>query len=353
MSCRKHFVKSIIMTLMIVNITMLIGCAKSTENNASNKIKIGVTVYDQYDTFIGGLITNLEQITKNRESEENKNIRLNIVYANGIQTSQNDQVDLFVEQGYDVICVNMVDRTAAATIIDKAKNANIPIIFFNREPVNEDLERWDKVFYVGADAYEGGILEGEIIADAYDKEPEAMDKNKDGILQYVIFEGEPGHQDALIRTESTIKTITERGITLEKIASNISNWNRTQAMTKMKQWIQTYGETIEVIISNNDDMALGAIDAYMAANIAELPPIVGIDATKPALEAVKEGQLLGTVFNDARGQAKTIFELAYALSQDESIEDKVKLIDNKYVRLPQKSIILENVDEYIEANAME
>ena len=99
-------------------------------------------------------------------------------------------------------------------------------------------------------------------------------------------------------------------------------------------------------------MALGAIDAYVAANIADLPPIVGIDA-KPALDAVKEGQLLGTVFNDARGQAETIFALAYALSQNESIEEKVKLIDNKYVRLPQNSIILENVDEYIEANAKE
>lgn len=335
---------------MIGNIILISGCTKTSEENTNNKIEIGVTIYDQYDTFLGGLTKNLEQIAKNRESEENKNIRLNIVYANGIQTSQNDQVDLFVEQGYDVICVNMVDRTAAAIIIDKAKNADIPIIFFNREPVSEDLERWDKVFYVGADAEEGGILEGEIIADAYDYDPKAMDTNMDGILQYVIFEGEPGHQDALIRTESTIKTITERGITLEKIASNISNWNRTQAMTKMEQWIKTYGEQIEIIVSNNDDMALGAIDAYVAAAITDMPPIVGIDATKPALEAVKEGKLLGTVFNDAKGQAEAIFELAFALTQNESIETKVDLIDGKYVRLPQKRITLENVDEYIEEN---
>lgn len=339
-----------IMLLLIGSITILTGCTKTTEKDSSNKIKIGITVYDQYDTFLGELTKGLEQIAKNREIEDDKNIRLNIVYANGIQTSQNDQVDLFIEQGYDVICVNMVDRTAAATIIDKAKKADIPIIFFNREPVNEDLERWDKIFYVGADAEEGGVLQGEIIADAYENDMKAMDKNKDGILQYVIFEGEPGHQDALIRTESSIKTITSRGITLEKIASNISNWNRTQAMTKMKLWIETYGEQIEIIVSNNDDMALGAIDAYEAAAITDMPPIVGIDATKSALEAIKEGKLLGTVFNDWKGQAEAIFELAYALSNNESIDFKVEIIDGKYVRLPQKRITKENVDEYLEEN---
>ena len=254
-------------------------------------------------------------------------------------------MDKFLSQGYDVICVNEVDRTAASVIIDKAKSANIPIVFFNREPVEEDMQRWDRAYYVGAIASESGVLQGRIVSNLFNQNPELVDRNGDGKIQYVMLEGEPGHQDAAIRTEYSIKTVTGAGISVEKLANDTANWQRAQASAKMGQWLkdEEIGPRIEVVFSNNDDMALGAIDAYRAAGIEDLPVIVGIDATPPAREAIKEGTLTGTVLNDAKGQAEAIFELAYALSTGRDVKEAVPRLEGQYVWLPHRTITIGNV----------
>lgn len=95
-----------------------------------------------------------------------------------------------IDKGCDVVCVNLVDRTEPTTITDLAESRQVPIIFFNRELVAEDLERWSELYYVGADAYQSGVMEGEIAADAF-KQNTDLDKNNDGICQYVVLEGEP------------------------------------------------------------------------------------------------------------------------------------------------------------------
>ena len=139
----------------------------------------------------------------------------------------------------------------------------------------------------------------------------ALDKNGDGILQYVMLEGEPGHQDALLRTEYSVKTLMTAGVTTEKLDNYNADWQRGLATVRMQQWLETFGDEIEVVFANNDDMALGAIDACLEAGMTqeEMPFIVGVDATPPALEALAEGTLQGTVRNDAAGQAQGILDL--------------------------------------------
>ena len=144
-------------------------------------------------------------------------IIVDIVNAAGSQLEQNDQVEKFVNNGYDVICVNLVDRTDPTLIIDKAESAGIPIIFFNRELVPEDLKRYDKAYYVGAVTIEPGIIQGEMIVDLLKKKKESVDKNADNKIQYIMLEGEAGHQDAIIRTEYAVNTIVENGIQVEKL----------------------------------------------------------------------------------------------------------------------------------------
>lgn len=174
-----------------------------------------------------------------------------------------------------MVCVNLVDRTEPTTITDLAENNNVPIIFFNRELVAEDLERWKDLYYVGADASESGTLEGELAADAF-KENAAMDKNSDGICQYVVLEGEAGHQDSIVRTEYSVNTMVEKGVETEKLGYAIANWNRAQAQTKTAAMLTQFNGKIELIIANNDDMALGAIDALKASQIPkeEWPGVV-------------------------------------------------------------------------------
>ena len=324
----------------------LCGCAGSRETPT---IRVGVALYLQEDTFLSTVVQNLEQQARSREEELGIKLNFNIADARSSQASQNEQVDRFLQQGCDVICVNLVDRTAAAVIVDKAQAAGVPIVFFNRQPVEEDLDRWDQAYYVGSKADRAGILQGQIVLEAWEKDPAALDRSGDGILQYVMLEGELGHQDALLRTEYCVKTLTEAGVAVEKLDSDNADWVRGQAALQMQQWLSSFGDRIEVVFANNDDMALGAIDACLAAGMteAELPFIVGVDATPPALEALAAGTLKGTVQNDAAGQAEGILDLCCALAAGADPASSVELEDGKYLWLEYTAVTQENLEAFL------
>ncbi|MGG7212833.1 galactose ABC transporter substrate-binding protein [Clostridium nigeriense] len=336
-----------ILSLMLVS-TLMVGCNNEGDFKSKDEIKIGITLYRQDDVFISNISSNLEDIVKENESKYDSKILLQFVDAKGSTLNQGNQVDKFINQDYDIICVNLVDRTAAATIIDKAKSANIPVIFFNREPVEEDMNRWDKIYYVGAQAEQSARLQADIVAEKWLSNTELYDKNKDGKIQYVMLEGEQGHQDSLIRTEYCIKALNDRGIELEKLADDSANWQSDQAITKMSQWIKEFGDNIEVVFSNNDSMALGAIHAINSnSDLIRKPIIVGVDGIKEALEAIKNGQMDGTVISDAYGQAKALFEISMAVSNGESVENINGIEKGKYKKLPHTKITIDNVDEYL------
>jgi methyl-galactoside transport system substrate-binding protein len=321
------------------------GCGYADDEQVKS-IKIGVTLYDQYDTFISQLMDELNDYAAKKSEETGVAISIDVMNASGNQSTQNTQVESMIDDECDVICVNLVDRTEPTTIIDLAEKNDIPVIFFNRELVAEDLERGNNLYYVGADALVSGILEGELAAEEFLNNV-SVDKNGDGIFQYVVLEGEAGHQDAIMRTEYSVSTITDYGIEVEKLGYGIANWNRAPAQNQMSQMISSYGDRIELVLANNDDMALGAIDALKAEGIPQedWPAIVGIDGTDVGLEAIKNGEMIGTVYNDKEGQADAIIELAYRLAANISLEN-LDLIDGKYIRLPYSKVTPDNVDDY-------
>lgn len=323
------------------------------EEKKPQSIKIGVSIYDEYDTFISDVVQSLNEWSKEKENEVGITISLEVVSANGSQLTQNDQVEKFIDKGCDVICVNLVDRTDATVIIDKVKSADIPVIFFNRELVEEDLERWDKLYYVGAVAEQSGRLQAKVVTDALSDEQffNETDVNHDGTIQYIMLEGETGHQDALVRTQVSIEEIKKAGYSVEKLGDEIANWNRAQAATKMGALLEKYPWQIEMIIANDDDMALGAIDALDAAGMEHWPLIVGINGTKNALEMIKTKKMEGTVYNDAAGQAGMIMELAYGLAIDGEVPKGIGLDDGKYGYLPYRIINYDNVQGYIRNTA--
>ena len=322
-----------------------VGCSGGEQEIKS--IKIGVTVYDQYDTFVAQLMTEFDRYAAIKEEETGVAVNVEVYNAADSQSTQNGQVESMIEEGCNVICVNLVDRTDPTTIIDMAEKSNVPLIFFNRELVEEDLERWERLYYVGAEAFESGIMEGELAAEAFAKDV-SLDKNGDGVFQYVVLEGEAGHQDAIVRTEYSVSTIVQNGVEVEKLGYAIANWNRAQAQTKMTQLLSEYGEAIELVLANNDDMALGAIDALKAADIPreEWPAVVGIDGTDVGLEAVKNGEMIGTVYNDKEGQALAMLELAYRISTGGDLSD-LELLEGKYIRLPYSKVTADVVEDYI------
>ena len=324
-------------------ILFLISCGKEAESDMQ-KVHLGVAYYDQRDTFLNEMIAEMKVRMKEYETEDLE-MMMSIREAAGIQKTQNDQVKELLDAGCNVLCVNLVDRADPSEIIDLAREREVPIIFFNREPVAEDLQQWEGLYYVGADARQSGILQGELAAERIQVDKN-IDRNKDGKIQYVVLEEEAGHQDAIIRTENAVETLKTKGIELEKLSYQIANWNRAQAQNRMEQLLGEYQNQIELVLANNDDMALGAIDAYEKRNYTEsaLPVFFGIDGTDPGLEAVVNGKLAGTVYNDKEGQADAIVRLAAALVTGEGMEE-IEFEKDQYIYTPYFSVTEENVGD--------
>ena len=128
------------------------GCARLEKEDGKKSVRIGVSLYRGDDTFINNIRGELENCAKDYEQKQGVKVTLDIQDAKGNQNTQNNQVERFISLGCDVMCINPVDRTAASVIIDKAMTAGIPLVFFNRQPVEEDMNRWDQLYYVGAAA---------------------------------------------------------------------------------------------------------------------------------------------------------------------------------------------------------
>lgn len=338
--CDRKIVSAACMALACI---LLSGCRAGAASEKKHAIRIGVSLYRADDTFIGNIRSELEKRAKEYEQETGIKVTLDIQDAKGNQYVQNKQVERFISLGCDTLCVNPVDRTTSSGIIDAAAAADIPVVFFNRQPVEEDMDRWDRLYYVGADAKESAVLEAEIVADQYEKDPASLDKNGDGVISYVLLEGESNHQDSLIRTEWSVQTLKDRGVPIEKITGGIANWERSQASALMEQWLELYPDTIELVLSNNDDMALGAIDALDRAGGKKIS-VVGIDGTTQGQDAVQSGKMLGTVSSDKTGYANAIFTIAAAAGMGELIPGEITLDEGKYYWSRQKNVVKEKIN---------
>ncbi|WP_243663120.1 galactose ABC transporter substrate-binding protein [Hydrogenispora ethanolica] len=316
----------------------------ATFGQAASKVAtIGCAIYKFDDTFMSGVRSAIMNAA-------GKKAKVEIVDSQNSQPTQNDKVDLFITKRVNALAINPVDRTAAGVIIDKAKRANIPVVFLNREPLPEDMKKWNKVYYVGAKAEQSGQMEGQLVVDYWKSHPQA-DKNKDGVIQYVMLKGEPGHQDAELRTKYSIKAIEDAGLKVQKLAEDTAMWDRVKGQEKMAAFLAAHGDKIEVVLANNDDMALGAIEALKAAGYfkgGKYMPVVGVDATAPALKALEEGTLLGTVLNDAKNQGKATFNLANVLAQGKTPSKAnmgYTISDSKYVWIDYQKITKANIQD--------
>lgn len=319
--------------------------ATDAESAASEDLTVGVAVFQFSNTYLT-LVRNA--ITAQAEAE---GVGVDVVDGQNAQPTQNEQIDLFISKGYQAMAVNQVDRELANVTAEKALDAGVPVVFFNKEPERTVLDMSDKFFYVGAVAEESGVMQGEIVVEYWNAHPEA-DKNGDGVMQYVMLQGPADHQDAQLRTTFSVQTIVDAGVEVDELALEIGDWSRPLAQEDMSAILAAHGDAIEMVIANNDDMALGAIEALRAngyfGDDGKFMPVVGVDATAPALEALQEGTLLATVLNDAENQGKATLTLAHILARGEvPTEANVgyPITDGKYVWVPYQKILLDNIDD--------
>ncbi len=263
----------------------LVACSSASSTSGGSQQsadmpKVGVLIYKYDDTYVS-TVRNAIQTALDGKAE------IIMQDGKGDQATQNDQLDVMIEKGVDVLCVNMVDAKAAQGVVDKAKEAGIPLIFFNREPDTDVVKSYDKAIFIGTNAEDAGKMQGDIIKELFDKHPE-YDINGDGAIQYVMFQGEPDNPEAIARTQYSVQQAEEDGCTMERIGEiQVCNWDTEQAQKAMEAILAANEGKIELVIANNDGMAIGCIAAlsnigYNVEGGDKYIPVIGVDATDAA-----------------------------------------------------------------------
>ena len=312
--------KSLILLLLIsLLIPSLASCGCEREGEVS------VFYYTYSDTYISSVRSNMDRLLNSL------GIRYNNYDANGNQSTQTEQIDTAIAKGTRMLIVNIVDtgsNDAAKNIISKAKAAGVPIIFFNRSVSDEVIKEYDRCTFVGTDYEMAGRMQGELIGGYLKDNFSAADINGDGKISYVLFKGQQGNLEAEARTRYSVevanKILRDAGAgELKFYDSSNSNgylvdqdgaWSNAAANNYMNTILSAYsergGNMIELVIANNDEMALGAIAALNEAGYnksgGRTIPVFGIDATEAAVSKIDTGAMTGTIKQDAVGMAEAI-----------------------------------------------
>lgn len=269
----------------------------------------GIFLYNAQDVYLG-------EVLKKLEAGLSGKFKVIIEDGKGDQLAQNDQLSSLLAQGVDVVIFNPVEPQAASSVIGMAKKYDVPIIFFNREPNLDVMKEYSKAAFVGTLVSDAGCLQGEIIHELWLKHPE-FDRDGDGKLQFIMFQGEPDNPEAMARTEYSVKFARKLGVPLEQVDHQLCGWERKVAFQAMRLSLAVDVPKIELVIANNDAMALGAIDALQqkgynleGGSRENFIPVVGVDAVPEAIEAIRKGVMSATVKQDSDEMARAIIALA-------------------------------------------
>lgn len=350
--------------LLAVFMLTLAGCScggsdsGSTNNGQatnSDRLSADVFFYDYSDTYIGSVRTALERMMK----EEKDTFSYTFYDGASDQSTQTEQVETAITRGAGLLVVNVVTTgsdEASQNIIQNASRANVPVIFFNREVSDDIVNSYEQCLFVGTDADEAGYMQGQMIAEYLLSGDNARrcDINGDGKIAYVMFRGELGNAEAYGRTRYSVENanlmLEQAGSEYRLVPSAANqydptqdddgvsryylygNWSATTAKNLMDTALTTYSldnGDIEMIIANNDDQALGAIEAmnelgYNSGNSEKTIPVFGVDATSVAREAIQAGNMSGTIEQDANGMAEAILHFARNVAEGRSLMDGVE-----------------------------
>jgi methyl-galactoside transport system substrate-binding protein len=325
-----------------------LGAASAQSASAKQVVPyIGITIFDFTNTFVGYIRNGINYYM----NEKYPSLKFMMVNGENVQATQTERIDTMISRGVNILAVNPVDTSAGETIVAKAKAAGLPVVFFNRMPTLQVLNSYDKCWYVGLDALYQGQLEGEMVADAWKKDSARFDTNHDGVLQYVLMTGTPGHSDATDRANGFYAGIKASGISAQQIATQPANWNTAKAVETMNSWIGKFGEKIEMVVCSNDAMALGAVEALKANGLITAKkaiPVIGVNALPETAELIKSGVMLGSILTSTYDTARAVIDICMNVvngrAPDANLEWKMT---GKIVKIPEKKITIENVGEAI------
>ena len=311
-------------------------------SGSSTNGEVSVFYYTYSDTYISSVRSAMDKLLTDA------GLKYQNYDANGNQTTQTEQVTTALAKGSKLLIVNVVDtgsNDAAQNIIDQAKAKNVPVIFFNRSVEESVVTSYDKCVFVGTDYEMAGHMQGEMIGKYLVENYDKLDLNGDGKISYVMFKGQEGNMEAIARTqygvEDANKVLKETGKPeLEFYDASNKNkylvdqngtWSSAAATDYMGTILAQYSEAnknmVELVIANNDEMALGAVSALQTAGYnkegTKAIPVFGVDATDAAKSAVNSGAMVGTIKQDADGMAKAITTITQNFFADKNALDSI------------------------------
>ena len=319
--------ESVLKTISVI--IVLSGVILSFASCKRGSEECSVLYYTYSDTYISSVRSAMDRALSSA------NISYHSYDAGGNQTIQTEQVDTAVAKGTGVLLVNVVDTgssDAARTIINKAKNAGIPLLFFNRSVSDDIIAEYERCVFVGTDYEEAGHIQGKLVGEYVRDNFERLDINGDGKISYVLFKGQQGNMEAEARTRYAVEDcnaiLSAAGLSplsfYDKankdayLVDQNGTWSNAAANDYMKTILSGYSEAggnmVELVIANNDEMALGALAALEEAGYNKSGkryiPVFGVDATEAAQAKIRSGAMTGTVKQDGELMARTIARIA-------------------------------------------
>lgn len=303
-------------TSIALSATLFAGAA------VAEGLKVGVSMALFDDNFLTSLRNAIS------ESADANGVDVQIEDAKNEVGTQLNQIQNFIASGVDAIIVNPVDTDATVSMSDDAEAAGIPLVYVNRQPINVDMLPENQAFVASNEVVSGTLQTEEVC------------RLLGGEGKIVVMMGELSNQAAIQRTKDIHDVIaTPECSGMEVVAEQTAEWSRTKGNDLMTNWLAA-GIEFDAVIANNDEMAIGAIQALKAAGISMDEMIVaGIDATPDALQAMKDGDLDVTVYQSAPGQGKGALEAAIKLARGEDVDSKVWV--------PFELVTPDNLDEYL------
>lgn len=308
-----------IITMMMINIFWEFSNVSANARlrvTEGKPVRITVLLRTTEDPYTMLLKQSFEEIQKENQGQ----VEFTFYDCKNSQLIQNQNFNTVLQnQAADLVLLNLVDTRGTQFIVDKAKEKNIPIGLFNIEPPNIDSVRsYNKAYFVGTDPAEAGILQGNILVNVWNKNKIDIDKNGDNIMQYIMLMGDRDNLEAIGRTRYSILTVNNAGIRTQELALRVCDWEQDLAKDVMEQLILQNGDKIEAVISNNDAMAIGAIQAlqkygYNKGKGSKTITVVGVDAIPEAQELIKQGIMTGSVLQDAYAMAEATYKIGINL----------------------------------------
>ena len=267
-------------------------------------------------------------------------------------TVQPNQIKSMIDKGAKVIILISVNGKGAPEmqkeIVEYAQSKGVQIVAARRPLPKTVHTHFNNAISVASSTEGAGLHQGKMTSELWKKHPE-WDRNGDGVIQYGLLQGAENYPKTLARTNSFIKAISADDHKLERIATEYTNWERPIAKDVVAKWIES-GEIdkMEIIVGNSDDLALGALDALKEAGKQPIP-IVGINAIDEAQQAIKNGEMAGSILQDVPEQGRVAYRVAENLALGKSATDgiDVQLEGGHTINVPYAVVTHDNVDQYL------